>query len=55
MKGKRLKSSYLLRLIFCVGVWAAVSVLSGCEKKPPAARHIELHEQVHEQIIPEHY
>ena len=46
-------SGRLWRLTLCLVlcIWFAGSL--GCEKKTPAPRDIELHRQVHQQIIPE--
>jgi hypothetical protein len=46
-------SGWLGRVVLCIGLGIWVVGTMGCEKRPPVERHIELHEQVHEQIVPE--
>ena len=48
----RVKLRHMLGVMLWVGLWLAVSTFAGCEPKKPKPRHIELHEQVHDQIIP---
>ena len=40
-------------LLLCLVLAVCCVFLVGCAKKPPTPRHIKLHEQVHQQIIPE--
>ncbi len=46
------KWRHILGVVLWVGMLVAVSMFAGCEPKKQKPRHIELHEQVHDQIIP---